>query len=118
MLYACIAVVAVFIAFITITYFVTRKSCQFEYNGKKIKVLNAGSSLRVFIDDTLAHAYHMPQLIGGEEFEIAVGEEKMTLKCRTNGYGNRLSVKAYIGEKEIFDNGVKIKEREEKNISK
>ncbi len=118
MLYACIAVVAVFIAFVTITYFATRKNCQFVYNGRKIKVLNAGSSLRIFIDDALAHAYHMPQLIGGEEFEIAIGEEKMTLKCKTNGYGNKLSVKAYIGEKEIFDNGVKIKEKGEKSISK
>ena len=114
MLYACIAVVAVFIAFITITYFVTRKSCQFDYNGKKIKVLNAGSSLRIFVDGTLAQAYHMPQLISGEEFQIALGEEVVTHQCKSNSYGNKLSIKAFAGDKEIFDNGVKIKDKKEK----
>ncbi len=111
MLYACIAVVAVFIAFITITYFTTRKSCQFEFEGKKIKVLNAGSSLRVFVDETLAQAYHMPQLIHGETFELAINDKTLTLKCQTNGYGNKLSVKAYAENQEIFNNGVKIKEK-------
>ena len=111
MLYACIAVVAVFIAFITITYFATRKSCQFEFEGKKIRVLNAGSSLRIFVDDTLTNAYHMPQLISGETFELPLGEKSLTLKCKTNAYGNKLSVQAYDGETEVYTNGVTIKEK-------
>ncbi|MBO5021863.1 MAG: hypothetical protein J6C53_00070 [Clostridia bacterium] len=111
MLYACIAVVAVFIAFITITYFVTRKSCQFEFEGKKIKVINAGSSLRIFVNDALAQSYHMPQLIHGETFELAIDDKPLTLKCKTNAYGNKLSVKAYASDQEIFNNGVIIKEK-------
>lgn len=109
MLIATICVIAVFTLFITITFFATRKSYSFAFDGKTIKVSNAGSVCKVFVDNVLTNAYHMPQLLRGETFKIIVGEKEVLLKCKTNSYGNKFSVKAYCEEIEIYNNNVEIK---------
>ena len=109
MLYACLGVVAVFIIFVTTTYFMTKKTYSFNANGKVVKLANAGSSCKIYVDGALVAGYHMPQFISGEVFKIKVGEEEIAIKCKSNAFGTKLSVKAYVGEKEIYSNGVNVK---------
>ena len=111
MLIACLVVVMIFLIFIVATYFATKKSCVFDFNGKKIKFENSGSYSKIFIDDKLIQTHHMPQLIYGEEFKVTVDAEEVVLKCKCNGFGNKLSIKAYVGEQEIFNNGVVLKKK-------
>lgn len=109
MLIASLVIVAVFILFITITYFVTKKSYHFEYNGKNIKISNSSNTLKIFIDGNLFQIIHMPQLIKGESFKIKVDEQEIIVNCKSNGFGNKLSINAFAEEKEIYNNNVKIK---------
>jgi len=113
MLIACIVVVCLFIIFISTTYFMTRKSYSFEFEGKKVKFENAGSQSKIFVDDTLVQAYHMPQLIKGEEFKIEINQKELLIKCKTNWFGNKLSMQVLNGEEEVFNNGVIIKEKKQ-----
>ncbi len=114
MLYACLGVVAVFIIFITTTYLMTKKTYAFDANGKNVKLVNAGSSCKIYVDGVLVAGYNMPQFINGEVFKIKVGEEEIAIKCKSNAFGTKLSVKAYVGEKEIYNNGIKVKIKDEK----
>ena len=109
MLIACICVIAVFIIFITATYFATRKTYSFEFDGKIVRVSNAGSLCKIFVDNILTETYHMPQLIKGETFKAQVGDKEIVIKCKTNSFGNKFSVQAYNGEELIFDNKVTVK---------
>lgn len=109
MLIAGIVVVAVFIAFIVTTYLITRKTYTFELDGRKIKFANAGSTCKIFVDDKLIETYHMPQLISGTTFNIKVDKKDVVIKCKSNSYGNKLSMVALVGDKEVYNNGVKVK---------
>lgn len=111
MLYACLAVVAVFIIFIVTTYFVTKKTYVFDVKGKSVKLANEGMTCKIYIDGIVVAGYHMPQFIKGETFKITVNEEDIEIKCKSNAFGTKLSVKAYIGKEEIYNNGVEIKEK-------
>ena len=114
MLYACFAVVAVFIIFIITTFFITRKNYSFEINDKIIKVSNCGSILKIFVNNDVVASYHMPQLIQGETYKITIDEKDISIKCRSNSFGTKLSVKAYCGENEVYNNGIEVKIKDEK----
>lgn len=114
MLYACIAVFAVFIIFIVTTFFISRKTYSFKVGEKVIKVYNCAGTFKIYVNDKLVDGYHMPQLINGETFKIVVDEKEVQIKCKSNGFGTKLSVKAYQGETEIYNNGVEIKEKSKK----
>lgn len=109
MLIACICVIAVFIIFVAVTFFVTKKSYSFVFNGKMIKITNAGSQCKIFINNSLSYSYHMPQFLKGETFQIKVGEKELVLKCKTNSYGNKFSLQAYCEDKEVYNNNVVVK---------
>lgn len=111
MFIACMVVVAVFIIFIASTYLVTRKSYSFEANGNIIKVSNAGSNLKVFVGEKLYSTFHMPQLIRGEVFKVEFDNKEVLIKCKTNSFGTKFSLKAFMDDKEIYNNGVVIKNK-------
>ena len=111
MLIASIIVVTIFIIFITSTFFLTRKTYCFDFEGKKIIVKNSGSVLNIFVNDVLSQSNHMPQLIKGENFKLMVENKELTINCKTNAFGNKFSLQAYCGDQQIYDNGVKIKSK-------
>ena len=114
MLYACFAVVAVFIIFIVTTFFVTKKNYTFNVDKKVVRLSNVGGTFKIFIDNKLIANYHMPQLIKGETFKINVNEKEIEIKCKSNGFGTKRSVKAFDGTTEIYNNGIEIKEKSKK----
>lgn len=109
MLIACIVVLAVFIVFVLTTFLMTRKSYSFEFEGKKVRVLNSTNTLKIFVDELLLQTHHMPQLIHGEKFNIKINDKEVELKIKTNSIGSKFSMKAFANEKEIYDNKVTVK---------
>ena len=106
MLIASLAVIALFVIFVCTMYFITKKTYSFKFEEKQIKVANAGSCCKIFVNETLIETYHMPQFIRGETFKIKVGEKEISIKCKTNAFGNKFSIQAFDGEQEIYNNGV------------
>lgn len=115
MLIGSLCVVFVFIAFIIITYFITKKSCVFNIGEDKVKIANAGNSCKIFVNDKLYQTYFMPQLINGESFDVVVGGKNVVINCKCNWFGNKLWIQALIGHEEVFNNGVKIKKKSNQN---
>lgn len=110
MLYAMISLIALFVIFIVVMFFVTKKSYTFSVNNKVVKVSNAGTKLKIYIDGALYQTYQMPQLVYGEKYEIEVGNTPYILKVKSNKMGSKLSVKIFDTDENIVaTNNIEIK---------
>ena len=110
MLYAMISLIALFVIFVVVMFFVTKKSYTLSVNNKVVKITNAGSKLKVYIDGALYQTYQMPQLVYGEKYEIEVDNTPYTLKVKSNNMGSKLSVKIFdANENIVATNNVEIK---------
>ncbi len=111
MLYAAIAVIALLLLFLLVSFFLTYKNYSFKIDENEIKVQNRGAHLKIFIDGKLHKDYFMPQLIKGEEFKVPLNDKEVTIKCKTSSLGYKMRVEVSIDENFITDNGVKLKEK-------
>lgn len=111
MLEACLVVIGLFIIFIVVTFFMTRKDYKLQVGDKEFRVKNAGSKLSIHVNESLVVSDQMPQLINGETYEVKYKEEDFIVKCKSNSYGNILRVEIYQDGKLIADNGKTIKEK-------
>lgn len=109
MLIAGLCVLAAFLIFIIITYFLMRKDIKLEVEGKNFRVATKGSKLKIFINDQLVASDDMPQLIYGETYNVKFAEEEFEVKCQTNSFGNVFRVEIFKDEKLIKDNGKVLK---------
>jgi hypothetical protein len=103
MLIASICLIAVFLVFIVVTYFMTMKKVELIADEKKFKITNRGSKLAIFINDSLVAKDDMPQLIDGEEYNVKHEGKAYLVKCKSNSFGNVFKV-------EIFKDGQKLAE--------
>lgn len=109
MLYACLAVIAVLIIFVGVTFFMTLKNFKFQLAGGELKVKNIGSHLKIFFNNVLIKDVFSPQLLNGEKVDFEIGEKQYKLSCKTNAFGNKMQIEVFEGETLVADNGVKTK---------
>ena len=114
MLIAGLCVLAAFLIFIVITYFLMRKDLKIEVEGKIFRVTTKVSKLAIFINDQLVASDDMPQLIYGETYKVKFLEEEFEVKCQTNSFGNVLRVEIFKDDKLIKDNGKVLKTKKTK----
>lgn len=109
MLIAGLCVLAAFLIFIIVTYFMMRKDYKIEVEDKVFRIITKGSKLNIFINEQLVVSDAMPQLIYGEKYQVKFQEEEYEVKCQTNKFGNVLLVEIYKDGKLIKDNGKVLK---------
>lgn len=106
MLIASIVLVCLLALFIIITYVMTIKNYTFEMEEGKLQIKNRGSRLRILVDDKIIHSQVMPQLIQGEIYNVSMKGVEYVVKCRCNGFGNKMRVEIYKEDILVKDNGV------------
>lgn len=108
MFIAFIVIFSLLLIFIVVTYFIMRKTFKFELNGKNITIKNAGAYIKIYENDKLVESFYMPNLIKGESYSFKIDEKEYTLKCKSNSFGNKISMQVYENEDLIADNGVNL----------
>ena len=115
MLIACIVLVCVLVAFVAITFFITRKNITLQIQEGLLRITNQGSHLKVYLNDNLIQDVFSPPILNGADIMINLGEKEYKLFCKCNTWGTKMKVDLLDGEKVIASNGVEI---ENKKINK
>ena len=111
MVIAICVVFGAFFVFLLGAFLITYKNYSFEIEGKKVKVTNRASTLKIFIDDKLYQDYYLPQLISGENFKLNINDKEVNLYCKSDSFGVKLRIEVSVDGKFLSDNGVKIKKK-------
>lgn len=106
MLIASIVLICLLVVFVLVTYILTIKNYTFDLEEGKVQIKNRGSRLKILVDEKVVVSQVMPQLIHGETYEVSVKDTPYTIKCKCNGFGNKMRVEIYKGEVLVKDNGV------------
>ena len=114
MLYAFIAIIALLLIFVFVSFFLTYKKYSFNVEGSTVLVENKGAHLKLYINGSLCEDNYMPQLIKGEEYKLLINGKDVFVKCKSSALGFRMRVEIVIDGKVVADNGVNIKEKTRK----
>ena len=114
MLYAIIAIIALLLIFIVVSYFIMRKTYTFKLNEKNVTLKSQGNSIKIFVEGVLVSTTLYPNLFGGEDIEVKIDDNIYVFSCNSSSFGFKLRVEVYSGGNLITDNGVALKENVQK----
>ena len=114
MLYAIIAIIALLLIFIVVSYFIMRKTYTFKLNEKNVTLKSQGNSIKIFVEGVLVSTTLYPNLFGGEDIEVKIDDNIYVFSCKSSSFGFKLRVEVYSGGNLIADNGVALKENAQK----
>ena len=112
-IFACI--IALFAVFVAVTFFMMMKDYKLVADKQNFRIHNVGSKLTVYLNDQVVIKDHSPDLIRGTEYTIKASNADYTVKCKSNKFGNVLSVQIFKEGQKIADNGKVIKEKTKTN---
>lgn len=118
MLIASIVIMSVFVVFIVVTYILTIKNYKFTIEGQELKIHNQGSNLKISVNDKVVSKATMPQLLKGEIYFVKINDNDYQVKCKSNGFGNKMRVEVLKDSQVIADNGVVLPEKKIKKNNK
>ena len=114
MLYAIIAIIALLLIFIVVSYFIIKKTYTFRLNEKEVTLKSQGNSIKIFLEGSLISTTLYPNLFGGQDIEVEIDDTDYVFSCKSSSFGFKLRVEVYSGGNLITDNGVILKENAQK----
>lgn len=114
MLYAIIAIIALLLIFIVVSYFIMKKTYTFRLNEKEVTLKSQGNSIKIFLEGSLISTTLYPNLFGGQDIEVEIDDTDYVFSCKSSSFGFKLRVEVYSGGNLITDNGVILKENAQK----
>lgn len=114
MLYAIIAIIALLLIFIVVSYFIIKKTYTFRLNEKEVTLKSQGNSIKIFLEGSLISTTLYPNLFGGQDIEVKIDDTDYVFSCKSSSFGFKLRVEVYSGGNLITDNGVILKENAQK----
>ena len=111
MIYAIIAIIAVLLIFVLVSYFIMKKTIKFVLNGKNVVLKSQGNSIKIYSDNNLINTTLYPNLLGGQDIEVKIDEKEYLFKCKSSSFGFKMRVEVYSDGQFIADNGVQLKQK-------